>query len=209
MAQTVTDSEREGTSQPTENETDTQTDSEGETQTDNDEQTQTDSNSETQTDNEDSTPTATGQPVYDIGQTFTVGSGDKTVEYVVNSVDAYSSIGSGAVSEDASGVFVVVVLEMTNQSEETIDVSSNHLKLIDDQDREFDADAGASVYVESDDRINAEGFAFEQLNPGLSTSGAVIYDVSPGTTYELMVEPVGIFSSANSKRVDLGEITAP
>jgi hypothetical protein len=158
---------------------------------------------------DDSTPTATEQPVYGIGEAFTVGSGDKTVEYTVNSVDAYNTIGSDMIGEDASGVFVVVVLEMTNQSDETIDVSSNHLKLVDDQDREFDANAGAGAYVESDDRITAEGFAFEQLNPGLSTSGAVIYDVSPGTTYELLVEPVGIFSTANSKRVDLGEITAP
>lgn len=154
------------------------------------------------------TSAETDQSVYEIGDAFTVGNGDETVEYTVSSVNAYSSLGGEFTSEDASGVFVVVILDMTNQTDETINVSSNHLKLVDDQGREFDADAGASVYAESDPRVEAEGFAFEQLNPGLTTSGAVIFDVSPGTSYELLVEPVGIFSTADSKRVALGEITA-
>lgn len=156
----------------------------------------------------ESTPAETEPSVHEIGDTFTVGNGDKTVEYTVSSVNAYSSLGGEFTSEDASGVFAVVVLDMTNQTDETISVSSNHLKLVDDQGREFDADAGASIYAESDSRVRAEGFAFEQLNPGLTTSGAVVFDVSPGSSYELLVEPVGLFSTADSKRVALGEITA-
>lgn len=155
----------------------------------------------------ENTSAETEQSVYEIGDTFTVGNDDETVEYTVSSANAYSSLGGEFTSEDASGVFVVVVIDMTNQTDETINASSNHLKLVDDQGREFDADAGASVYAESDSRVEAEGFAFEQLNPGLTTSGAVIFDVSPGTSYELLVEPVGIFSTADSKQVALGEIT--
>jgi len=152
--------------------------------------------------NSDSTPT------HEIGESFTVGDGDQTVEYIVNSVNAYSEIGGQFTSEQASGVYAVVEMEMTNQSNETIDVSSSHLKLVNAQDQQFDASTGASIYAESDSRIQAEPISFEQLNPGLSTSGVVVFDVNPGATYDLLVNPVGIFSSANSHRVTLGEITS-
>lgn len=145
-------------------------------------------------------------PTHEIGEAFTVGSGDSTVEYTVSSASSYSEIGGEFSSEEANGVFLVVQLEMTNQTGETIDVSSNHLKAVDAEDNQFDADAGASVYVESDPRIDAEGISFEQLNPGLTTSGAVVFDVAPGNSYRLLVEPVGLFSSAESHFVELGTI---
>lgn len=146
------------------------------------------------------------RPTHEVGDTFTVGSGESTVEYTVNSVSSHTELGGEFTSEEPNGIFLVVQLEMTNQTDETIDVSSNHLKAIDSDENQFDADAGASVYVESDPEIEAEGISFEQLNPGLSTSGAVVFDVAPGDSYRLLVEPVGLFSSAEANLVELGTI---
>lgn len=153
--------------------------------------------------NGDSTPAP-----HEIGDTFTVGNGDQTVEYVVNSVDAYTELGGEFSSEEASGVFAVAQLEMTNQTDETVDISSNHLKMVNGDGQQFDADAGAGVYVDSDPRIDAESISFEQLNPGLSVSGAVVFDVNPGASYQLLVEPIGYFSNASSQRVNIGTINS-
>ena len=154
--------------------------------------------------NEDSSST----PTHEVGEPFTVGDGGQTVEYTVNSVNAYSELGGQFTSEQASGVYAVVEIEMTNQTDETVDISSNHLKLVNSENQQFDAAVGAGVYADSDSRVQSESIAFEQLNPGLSTSGAVIFDVNPGSTYDLLVKPLGLFSSASSHRVALGEIGA-
>jgi len=143
---------------------------------------------------------------HEIGDTFTVGNGDQTVEYVVESATAYNEIGGQYSSEEASGVFAVLVLKMTNQTDETVDVSSNHLKMVNEEEQQFDADAGAGVYVDSDPRIDADSISFEQLNPGLSVSGAVVFDLKPGATYQLLVEPIGFFSDASSQRVNIGTL---
>jgi hypothetical protein len=149
-------------------------------------------------DGEDSIPT------HEIGDTFMVGGDEDAVEYTVSSASTADAIGGEYSSEEANGVFLIVQLEMVNQTSETINISSNHLKAVDSDGNQFDADAGASVYLESDDRFDVSGISFEQLNPSLSTSGAVIFDVATGSSYGLLVEPVGLFSSADSHLVELG-----
>ncbi|WP_082356910.1 DUF4352 domain-containing protein [Halorubrum tropicale] len=149
-------------------------------------------------DGEDSIPT------HEIGDTFMVGGDENAVEYTVSSASTADAIGGEYSREEANGVFLIVQLEMVNQTSETINISSNHLKAVDSDGNQFDADAGASVYLESDGRFDVSGISFEQLNPGLSTSGAVIFDVATGSSYSLLVEPVGLFSSADSHLVELG-----
>lgn len=145
-------------------------------------------------------------PTHEIGDSFTVGDGDQTVEYIVNSASTANAIGGEYTQQEANGIYLIVELEMTNQTGETIDVSSNHLKAVDSEGNQFDADTGAGIYLSQDSRFDTEGISFEQLNPGLSVDGAVIFDVAPGAGYGLLVEPVGFFSSANPHLVTLGNI---
>lgn len=168
--------------------------------------TQTDSATPTPQPTPTQTATSTTE-VYEIGEAFNVGSGGKTVMYKVDNVQTFENLG-GEYGEDASGVFVVVSLTMVNQTGKTVDISSTHLQLADQKKRTYDADGGASAYLASDDRVEVEGISYDQLNPGLSTQGAVAFDVNPGLYYFLLVRPLGVFSNADPQLVDLGTLSS-
>ncbi len=133
-----------------------------------------------------------------VDESFQVGSGDQAVEYTVTSVRTAGNLG-GQYGEDASGEYVVVVMQMENLGGESFDIGSNLFTLVDSQDREYDVDTDAQVYLEN-------GILFEQLNPGLSTRGAVVFDVPPDQQgRELKIEPAGMFSDAEPHYVELEE----
>lgn len=151
------------------------------------------------------TPTATSTPAstaqattHDIGDTFTVGSGGQAIQYRVTDMKKRQTLGSGVLAEEADGVFVVVAIEMTNQADESVSISSNLFTLVDDQDREYDTDSDATVAVENN-------VVFEQLDPGVEKSGVLIFDVPTDQTgRKLQIDPAGMFSTADSHNVTLG-----
>jgi len=150
------------------------------------------------------TITPTQQPlVHEINESFTVGSGDQSIEY--RAVDAFfqESVGSSAVSAKADGVYFVVILEMENVGDESFDISDRHLRAVDDEDREHEADFEASAYADRDPRIGVEGITYDQLNPGLTATRTVVFDVNPDADYRLKIEPVGAFSNADTHYVTI------
>lgn len=146
-------------------------------------------------------PTASptpSEPTHAVGETFTVGSGEKTVEYTVVSVETASNVG-GEYGEDADAQFVVVELKVTNKASESFTVSSNMFTLVDDQGREYDVDTDAMVYA--DDPI-----IYEQVDPGVTKTGIVIFDVPEDQqTRQLKIKPAGMFSTARDHLVILKE----
>lgn len=149
-------------------------------------------------------PTPEGAPTHEIGERFQVGDGAQAIEYTIKSASTANRIGSGVVGEDASGVFVIVIMTLTNVGNESIDVSTNPYQLTDEQGRLFDPDAGTGAYLSADDRIDAEPITFTQLQPGLKTEGALVFDVVPGAGYGLVISPAGVFSNAKEHLVPLG-----
>jgi hypothetical protein len=143
-----------------------------------------------------------------IGETFTVGSGEKTVEYTINSWDTFGIIGNNVANKEPDGRFVVVNMKMKNTGKESFRISSNIFKLVDGSDSEFST-SSLSTYIDQDARINSTGIISEQLQPDLSTTGAVGFDVPPGATYSLKIEPAGLFSGADPHIVSLGEVSEP
>lgn len=153
----------------------------------------------------DATPTPTvSTQTHEIGETFTVGSGNQAVEYEVIEYQTLGVLEGPVSTTEPDGVFLVVTVSMTNVGDETFDITDRHLKVVDDQDRSFDADFQASVTASDDPRVEPDGISFEQLNPGLEITRAVVFDVNPGATYSLRIEPVGVFSTADPHRVPLG-----
>ena len=144
---------------------------------------------------------------HEIGETFTVGDGAQSIQYTVNDYSTIEDyIGSGPeLGSTPDGIFLVVNLEMENIGDETLDITTNFLKLIDQEDRTFDADTEAGIYAGQDSRISAEPISFDQLQPGLSVTRAVVFDV-PSGTYRFAAEPAGIFSNADTHYVPLGEV---
>jgi len=98
---------------------------------------------------------------------------------------------------------------MENVGNETIDITSRHLKVVDSEDRRFDADTEANTYINQDSRFDVEGIMFEQLQPGLQQTRAIAFDVATNQSYAFQVDPAGVFSGAESHYVALGNVPEP
>lgn len=145
--------------------------------------------------------------VHEVGETFVVGSGAQSIEYVVNDASGIGDyIGSSPdLGATPDGLFLVINLTLTNVGDESLDITTNLLKLIDEEDREFEADTEAGIYAGQDSRISAEPISFDQLQPGLSVTRSVIFDV-PNGIYRFAAEPAGAFSGAETHYVPIGEV---
>jgi len=125
---------------------------------------------------------------HEVGETFSVGDSQKQVDYTVNGVQTSTVEGE---------TFIAVSVTMKNTGQETVDVNSHQFSLVDSQDRTFEPDRDAMIY--SDD-----GISFEQIQPGLEQEGVVYFKV-PDTedNFRFVVEPVGVFSSADEQSVEV------
>lgn len=154
----------------------------------------------TTTATEESTPTPEPTPTpndteHAVGETFTVGEG-QAAEYTVTDVREADSIG-GEFGVKADGVFVVVALEVTNRASESFTISSNLFTLTDGQGRSFDVDTDGVSYAEN-------SIIFEQLNPDVTTSGVVVFDVpTDQESRTLEIAPASILSTAETHTVEL------
>lgn len=106
-----------------------------------------------------------------IGDTATAG--DMT--YVVKKVKTGDSVGSSFLEEKAKGKYVIVSVEVTNNSTEAAMVTSSFFKLK-SGDKTFEADSMASIAATSDSEDDS--FFAEELNPDLTMTGVIVFDVS-------------------------------
>lgn len=161
----------------------------------------------------EATPTETAssesETQHDVGEAFTVGSGEKSIRYVVEEATLARAIGTSSVNVEADGLFLIVILNMENTGDKSIDITSRHLRLVDSQGREFEADTEANTYISQDSRFDVDGILFEQLQPGLEQTRAVAFDVATEESYALMVDPAGVFSNAETHYVALGNVPNP
>lgn len=141
---------------------------------------------------------------HQIGDTFTVGEGNRTIEYTINSAETYELLGGEFSQEEPDGIFVVVQMELTNQGDESFSISTRAYSVLDSNDNSFDPDTGAGFAIDQDGRIEADSISFDQLNPGLSTSGALAFDVPEGEEIRLRIEPTGWLDTSDSHEVELG-----
>lgn len=144
-------------------------------------------------------PTDTSESyTHQVGESFTVGSGDNQVEYTVTDVTTADSVGE-LVSAEADGQFVLVELDITNQAQESFTIDSNLFTLRDNRGRTYDTDSDAEVYLE-------ESIIYEQVDPGVEKSGRLVFDVpTDQSDRRLIIEPAGIFSDAEEHEVVLSE----
>ncbi len=100
---------------------------------------------------------------------------DGKFEFVVTGVDApVTTIGADSFWEaTARGEFIVVHVNVTNVGNEARGFFGVNQKLIDDKGREFESNWGAGQALNDD----IDG----TLNPGLTVSAAIAFDVPPGT----------------------------
>lgn len=98
------------------------------------------------------------------------------VKITVGSVESTDSVGGQYLNEKAQGVFKVVEISITNNQKDAITVDANSFKLVDNQDREFKYSTQAQTAFDVGNGGKSD-FFLKQLNPGLTQTGKIIFDV--------------------------------
>ena len=99
------------------------------------------------------------------------------VKIKVESFETANTIGDNEFSKKtAQGVFKVVKVTVTNNQKDAITLDSNLFKLVDEQKREFGGSSEGQMALETSSE-KKESFFLKQLNPGLSLTGYVVFDV--------------------------------
>lgn len=98
------------------------------------------------------------------------------VKITVGSVESVDSVGGDYLNEKAQGVFKVVEISITNNQKDAITVDANSFKLMDNQDREFKYSTQAQTAYDIGNSGKSD-FFLKQLNPGLTQTGKIIFDV--------------------------------
>ncbi|WP_271397812.1 DUF4352 domain-containing protein [Salinicoccus roseus] len=135
-------------------------------------------------------------------ETQTVGIGEQidvgAMSYTVNEVTTGTQVGPSAFPTNANETFVIVDLTVTNNGNEAVTVDSNYFKLLIDE-ATFDSDSAGSMSAnqnENGEIVNS--FFLENLNPGSTMSGKIVFDVSQtyaeNTDKQLQVQE-GIFGT--------------
>jgi hypothetical protein len=121
-----------------------------------------------------------------------IGVVDK-VEYAVLSVETASSIGS----TQADGMFYILRVVASNTDKKTHTVVTSFMKLLDEQDRQFNASAqGNTALMMSGDR--EAKFVSMPVQPGVLTRFSLVYD-APSDAQGLKLKiPAGMFSFSKS-----------
>lgn len=100
------------------------------------------------------------------------------VTIVVNGMETKDVIGDNLFSTaEAQGVFKVIEITLTNGQKDAITIDSNSYTLIDDQKREFSYSSDAQMALMSSVEGKKEPFFLTKLNPGLSITGYIAFDV--------------------------------
>lgn len=103
-----------------------------------------------------------------IGEALTVGD----VSYVVNSVSQAATVGDEFLNEQASGVYLVVNVTVTNNGKENLSISDSFFK-VKKGDTTYEVDSTASIYANDNDT----GFWLGDMNPGISKTSNLVFDV--------------------------------
>jgi hypothetical protein len=103
---------------------------------------------------------------------------DGKFEFTVSGVDcSKTTLGTDPVSTQANGVFCLVSVHVQNIGDQAQTLDSTSQVAYDAQGKKYSTDTEASFYLD-----NAGDALFNQLNPGTSVDGTLIYDVPTGTT---------------------------
>lgn len=115
---------------------------------------------------------------FKVGDTVIVGD----VTYVVHSIETAKTVGNEYLNETADGIYLIVNMTITNNGSKELTVSDSFFNILHGE-AEYSADSAASIYLNEE----SSGFWLESINPGLSKTGKVAFDVTdavaagPGT----------------------------
>jgi hypothetical protein len=102
---------------------------------------------------------------------------DGNFTFVVNSLECgATTVGEDFMQEEAQGEFCIMEVTVENHGDEAQSLSASDQYLYDDEERKFSSDITFALAVETP--------IFEQINPGNSLDGTIVFDVPTGTAIE-------------------------
>jgi hypothetical protein len=130
--------------------------------------------------------------IHSLGDRFTVGTGGRAITYRLVEFYRAAELGTELSKSTAEGVYLVVVVEVTNPRDSIIALPRDDFRL---QSRELNAwirfDGSASEQLDNDNRIDTESLVSTGINSGETVIGAVAFDVESDTTYWVWMTPDG------------------
>lgn len=98
------------------------------------------------------------------------------VKVTVLSIERTQELSDSLWESTTSNEYVVIDISYTNKSSESLDLWANDIVLVDSEGKEYEADTDVSLAVESP-------IIIEEINPGLTVEGTLVYEVPPGTEF--------------------------
>lgn len=127
--------------------------------------------------------------------------GDKIVagnfEFKVNKVEEKTAVGGSEFSDSkkAQGIFKLIEVEVKNNNKETKYLDSSMFKLKDSKGQEFTVSTDAMTAFEIYEAGGESQFFLQQIQPSLSKTGIIIFDVPKDTTNPILIVSGGFLSS--------------
>jgi len=114
--------------------------------------------------------------VYSVGDTIQAGDFKWKIVRSSTATEIGEDLAGTFFGEKADGIFIIVDVEVENTGKSANYLMDSYLKLIDDQGREFSADSAAAFYL----KPQGSALMFEQVNPGITKKGKIVFDVPVG-----------------------------
>lgn len=119
--------------------------------------------------------------------------------YRVTNAETFTEMGSSIFKKETNGKFVKVYLEITNNAKETKEIFSPRFRIIDNQERKYDRVSDDIFYINDPLEFG------KQLQPSLTTSGAIVFEL-PKDSSDLKLIISGDWLSATEIMVELNNI---
>lgn len=102
---------------------------------------------------------------------------DGKLEFVVSAPKCgAATLGNDYLGTKAQGEFCLVPLKVTNIGDEAQTLSGSSQKARDSKGREYSVDTEAAIYLKDSNTL------LEQINPGNTVKGTIVFDVPKGTS---------------------------
>lgn len=117
------------------------------------------------------------EKVYQLGEEIQAGDFTWKIMGASTAKEIGQDLAGTFLGETADGIFVIVDVEVSNTANSAKYLTNSYVKLIDEQGREFSPDTVAAFYLKPE----GSALIFEQINPGITKKGKMVYDVPEGT----------------------------
>lgn len=118
---------------------------------------------------------------------------DKDLAFTVTSVSKKQSLGSSYSKKTAQGIYYVITVKITNKGDSTTTFDSSMAKITDSQNRQFDHSTDGQIALGmSQGKVD---LFLQQVQPGLSYTGDLVFDVPTDIVEPYLVVKGSYFSS--------------